>query len=90
MSPESQKSSLTVTSVIVSNIAIAINPSVLLKFLGPEKNLKIDFITKLSSIKHPLCSVELSRLKKAENLARLSQILIKHLSGFLLINFQSF
>lgn len=36
MSPESQKSSLGVISDIAT-FAIAINPSVLLKFFGPEK-----------------------------------------------------
>lgn len=46
MSPESQKSSLRVISVIIATIAIAINPSVMLKFLGPEKIFKIYFMTK--------------------------------------------
>lgn len=45
MSAESQKSSLGVISDIAT-FAIALNPSVLLKLLGPEKGLKTYFRSK--------------------------------------------
>lgn len=61
MSPESQKSSLGVISDIAA-FAIAVNPSVLLKFLGPEKILKIYFRSK--SLQHQASSV-LNRAKQA-------------------------
>lgn len=64
MSPDSQKSSLTVISVIVASIAVTINPSVLLKFLGPEKILKIYFMTKSLSLQDQASAV-LSRAKQA-------------------------
>lgn len=50
MSPESQKSSLRVISVDIATLAIAINPSVLLKFLGTEKIFKLYFMTKSVSL----------------------------------------
>lgn len=50
MFPESQKSSVRIISVNIAAIAIAVNPSILMKCLGPDKILKINLMTKSLSL----------------------------------------